>query len=65
MGMFDKMKKKASDLAKEHGNTADDAIDKAADFADEKTGGKHTDKIDGAAEKAKDLVDGLADADDE
>lgn len=36
-------------------------IDKAADFADDKTGGKFSEKIDGAADKAKDIVEKLDD----
>jgi hypothetical protein len=28
-----------------------------ADVVDDKTGGKHTDKIEGAADKAKEIVD--------
>ena len=36
-------------------------IDKAADFADDKTGGKYSDQIDQAAEKATDYVEGLDD----
>jgi hypothetical protein len=64
MGFLDKLKKstadvtdKARDLAAEHGDKIDDGIDKAADLADDKTGGKHTDKIDKAADTAKGLVD--------
>lgn len=59
MGIFDKWKKKAADMAGEHGDKIEGGIDKAADFADEKTGGKYTDKIEGGSEKAKDLLDGL------
>lgn len=61
MGFLDKFKKKATDLAGEHGDKAKDAIDKGADFVDEKTGGKYTDKIDTGAEKAKDLIEDLGD----
>ncbi len=59
MGMFDKFKKKAADLAEEHGDKIDEGIDKAADFVDDKTGGKYTDKIEGGTEKAKEFIDGL------
>ena len=59
MGMFDKFKKKAADMADEHGDKIEGGIDKAADFADDKTGGKYTDKTEGGTEKAKDLLDGL------
>jgi hypothetical protein len=34
-------------------------VDKAADVADDKTGGKHTEKIEDGAEKVKDAVDDL------
>jgi ABC-type transporter Mla subunit MlaD len=57
MGILDKLK----DLAKGKGEQIDSAIDKAADLADDKTGGKHTDKIEQAADKAKDVVDKLDD----
>jgi ABC-type transporter Mla subunit MlaD len=57
MGILDKLK----DLVKGKGDQIDSAIDKAADLADDKTGGKHTDKIEQAADKAKDVVDKLDD----
>ena len=57
MGIMDKLK----DLVKGKGEQIDSAIDKAADLADDKTGGKHTDKIEQAADKAKDVVDKLDD----
>lgn len=63
MGMLDKFKKQASDLAEEHGDKVDGAIDKAADFADDKTGGKYSDKIEAGAEKAKDMVEKMGDDD--
>jgi len=58
MGLFDKIKSAIS------GNTdkANDAIDKAADVADDKTGGKYSDKIDSAADQAKGAVDKLGDS---
>jgi hypothetical protein len=57
MGILDK----ARALIGKNEEKVDDAIDKAADFADDKTGGKHTDKIEGVADKAKDVVEKLAD----
>jgi hypothetical protein len=63
MGLFDKLKKmagKAEDLVEEHDDKILDGIDKAADLADDKTGGKHADKIDTGADKAKDTVRKLA-----
>ena len=57
MSILDKVK----DLLKGKGEKVDGAIDKAADIADDKTGGKYTEKIDSAADKAKDIVDKLDD----
>ena len=53
MGFLDK----AKDAIQGKEKQIDDAIDKAADVIDDKTGGKHADKIDSAAQKAKDAVD--------
>ena len=59
MGFLDKLrgkgglKDKAVDLAKEHDDKLDQGIDKASELADKATKGKYTDKIEGAAEKAK------------
>jgi hypothetical protein len=50
MGIFDK----AKDLAAENPDAIDQGIDKAADFADEKTGGQYGDQIDQGADFAKD-----------
>ncbi len=61
MSIFDKFKKKTGDLAEEHGDKAEDAIDSGAEFIDDKTGGKHTDQIEAGAEKAKDFIEDLAD----
>ena len=52
---------KGKDLVGEHSDEVKDGIDKAADFADDKTGGKYGDHIDTGADKAKDVVDDLAD----
>jgi hypothetical protein len=63
MGFLDKVKnlgRKAEDLVEEHDDKILDGIDKAADFADDKTKGKHSDKIDKGAAKAKDQVRKLA-----
>ena len=40
-------------------------VDKAGDFADDKTGGKYGEQIDQGAEKAKDGLDGLDGQDDD
>lgn len=59
MGIFDKFKKTAS----KNEAKIDEGIDKAADLASDKLGDKvGEDKIDMAAEKAKDAVDKLADS---
>lgn len=72
MGLLDKFKKtasdvkdKAEDLADEHGGKVKEGLDKAGEFVDEKTGRKHSDKIDDAVDKAHDTVDDLADDADE
>ena len=58
--MFSSNKDKAQGLVSDHGDSIKDGLDKAADFADDKTGGKHSDKIGGVADKAKEGIDKLA-----
>ncbi|MET0525877.1 MAG: antitoxin [Nocardioides sp.] len=65
MGFLDKLRGRASDAVDKHGEKISDGIDKAADVADKKTGGKHTDKIDSGADKAKDALDKLDGKDDD
>jgi ABC-type transporter Mla subunit MlaD len=55
MGLLDTIKSALKGKDKE----IDAGIDKAADVVDDKTGGQHTEKIDDAAEKAKDVADKL------
>ncbi|TWP43989.1 antitoxin [Lentzea tibetensis] len=50
---FDELKNKAKDLLGQHGDKVDEGVDRAGQFADERTGGKHTEHIDSAEEKAK------------
>ncbi len=52
MGIFDKMK----DLADQHADNVEEALDKVADVVDEKTGGKYTEQIESGVEKAKGFV---------
>ncbi len=59
MSFLDDAKKKLSDTVDQHGDKINDGIDKAAGFADNKTGGKYSDKIQGATGKAKDALDKL------
>lgn len=53
---FDEMKDKAKDLLGQHSDQAEQGIDKASEFADEKTGGKHSDQIDKLADQAKERL---------
>ena len=65
MGMFDKLKRKATKAVDEHGDQIARGIDKAASVADRKTGGKYADKIDKGAAGAKDALDKLDGKDDD
>jgi hypothetical protein len=65
MSMFDNMKDKASDLVDDHGDKVGEGLDKAGDFADEKTGGKYSDQIDQGVDQAKGGLDGLDGQDDD
>jgi hypothetical protein len=63
MGFMDKFKGmfgKGMEAAADHADKVEDGIDKVADVADDKTGGKYSDQIDSGAEKAKDLVEGVS-----
>lgn len=53
--------KKGKQAAADNKDAVTQGIDKAADMADEKTGGKYSEHIDTGAEKAKDVVEGLGD----
>ena len=50
---------KAKSLIGQNRDKAKSGVDKGADIADKKTGGAHTEKIDPAADKAKDVIDEL------
>jgi MT0933-like antitoxin protein len=52
----------AKKLASEHQDVADEGFDKAAQFADEKSGGKYGSQIEGAEQKAEDFL-GVQDQD--
>lgn len=56
MGFMDDIKGQAENALAEHGDQVGDAIDKAVEFADEKTGGKLGDKGEMIADKAKDAL---------
>lgn len=64
MGFLDKLKgkqgeltAKARELAVEHGDKVEKAIDKVGDTVDQKTKGKYGEKIDSAQAKAKDALE--------
>jgi uncharacterized protein YjbJ (UPF0337 family) len=59
MGFMDKAKAKLTDAVDQHGDKIAQGIDKAGSLANEKTGGKHADKIDQATGKARDALDSL------
>jgi hypothetical protein len=59
MSFLDKAKEKLSKAVDDHGDKIAQGIDKAGAFANEKTGGKHADKIDQATGKARDALDSL------
>lgn len=61
MSIVDKVKQ----LIGQHSDKAKHGIDKAGDMIDEKTGGKYTDKIDTAQQKATDYTDKLGDPPDD
>ena len=64
MSLFDKLRRKSTDTVEEHGDQVGQGIDKGADFADDKTGGKYGEKIDAGDDKAKDALEGLDGEDD-
>lgn len=59
MGFLDMFKRKTTDAVDDHGQKIGDGLDKAADVADDKTGGKYSEQIDSGADKAKDTLDSL------
>jgi hypothetical protein len=59
MGFLDDAKAKLNDAVDKHGDKISQGIDKAANLADQKTGGKYSEKIDTGAAKAKDALEKL------
>ncbi|MHA6524780.1 antitoxin [Tessaracoccus sp. G1721] len=55
MGLFDNI----GDLAKQHEEQIEAAIDKAGDFVDEKTGGQYAAQVDQAQDFANDQLDNV------
>ena len=59
MSFMDKAKAALTDAVDQHGDKIAQGIDKAGSVVNEKTGGKHADKIDQATGKARDALDSL------
>ena len=57
MGLLDDLKGKAQKVIGGNEQAIKDGIEKAGDFVDSKTGGKHADKIDAVQRGASDFVD--------
>ena len=64
MGFLDKAKGMLTKAVDDHGDKISDGLDKAADVADQKTGGKHQGTIDGASDQARNALDKLDGKDD-
>ena len=65
MGFLDKAKSNLTKAVDEHGDEIGKGVDKAAEAADKRTGGKYADKIDTGSDKAKDGLDSLDGKDDD
>ena len=65
MGGFDNLRDKATEAVDEHGDKIGEGLDKAGEFADEKTGGQYGEKIDQGTDFAKDQLDNLDGQDDD
>ena len=50
---FSEMADKAKDVAGDHDKQSDEALDKASQFADDKTGNKHDSQIQSGEDKAE------------
>lgn len=59
MGFLDNAKDKLTKAVDQHGDKIAMGLDKAGEFADKKTKGKYTDKIDGGLGKAKGALEKL------
>ena len=60
MGIFDNLAAKAKGLAGKHHDQIDAGLEKAGGVADEKTGGKYSERIDQAVDSAQDAAQRLA-----
>lgn len=59
MGIFDNAKDKATEYAQQNGDQVDQGVEKAGDFADERTDGKYADQVDKGQDFANEKLDGL------
>ena len=59
---FSEMADKAKDFAGSHDKESDEALDKAADFANDRTGGDHESQIQSGEQKAENYL-GVEDQD--
>ena len=59
MGFLDKLKSKATQAVDKHGDKISGGLDKAGEFVDKKTGGKHHGTIDKATSTTEDMLDKL------
>ena len=57
MSKLEELKNKAKDLVTENRDKIEDGLEKAGKFVDEKTGGKHSDKIDKGLDKVNQGLD--------
>jgi uncharacterized protein YjbJ (UPF0337 family) len=55
-GLIDDNAAKAKDLLKDNADKVEGALDAVAGFVNDKTGKKHSDKIEQGTEKAKDAI---------
>ncbi|MGQ0630785.1 MAG: antitoxin [Sporichthyaceae bacterium] len=60
MGILDNVKNKAQDLVSGNRDKIEKGLEKAGEFADSKTHGKHADKIDKGLGKVKEGLDKVA-----
>ncbi len=58
--MAEDYKRKIGDAVDEHKDTIDKGLDKAAEAADKRTGGKYGEQISSGVDKSKEFLDGLS-----
>lgn len=58
--MAEDYKRKIGDAVDEHKDTIDKGLDKAAEAADKRTGGKYGEQISSGVDKAKEFLGGLS-----